>query len=210
MHPTRDCPEWEYENDPRHGNILKGKISAFLVRLRLGGYVAEADIVDTRPIHSEFFSNLTPPFCHYYAGHYRGESYRCLRNYPVGVGNDKRVGYPPYIVESCMHQLEEEIRRGVRALDSSKNAVSLSEHIINSVRLTCSVLNQLFLIHPYANGNGHMGRVTVWMMLSRYGYYPVKLDVARNPGYSQSLMEYRDGNRAPLEALTLSWIQPSN
>ena len=116
MHPT-DCPTWEYKNDPRHAEILKTARSAFLIALRFGAHRAPDHAVDTRGIHHSFFRMLAPPLCPYFAGHYRGERYRCLQQLKVGVHADRRVGYPAMMVAHCMERLGAEIRAALDAFD---------------------------------------------------------------------------------------------
>lgn len=204
-----DCPKnWEYKNDARYQSILKTAYANFLLRIAFGTVEVPKEAVDTRPTHHSFFRELAPPLFPYIAGHYRGENFRCLKNYYVQVKSDRRVGYPPAIVADCMQRLKNDVIAAVDSLDASKGVVPDNIHVLNAVKLTSFILNEFFLIHPYANGNGHIGRTVVWMILSRYGYRPHRLHIDHSPSYAQQLMAYRDGNRQLLEAFLLSCMLP--
>lgn len=189
---------WEYKQDPRHKEILKAATAAFLIRLATKDFSAPADAQDTRNAHKFFFRELAPPLQPYFAGNYRGSTYPGLQNYAVTIRSDRRVGYPPNIVSSCMQKLSQSIGDATRVLDKSLSAISRQNHLLNSLALVAEILNRFFLIHPYANGNGHMGRALIWIILVRYEYFPKHLEVDRSPSYHQALVKYRDGDKSQL------------
>lgn len=210
MHPE-DCPTWEYSEHPRKADILFPAVSNVL--LQIGNRLLDIKpILDTRPIHKQFFENLTPPGFDYFAGNYRGEDYRCLLHYKVGIRSDPRVGFPPENVDEGMFQLSIRIERGLRALD---NAMGNSAEIENGqkvlllVAFACHVFVKFLLIHPYANGNGHIARFIVWLIFRRYGMWPKRWSIEPrppDPPYTDLIKKYRDGEKEPLEAFFLSQV----
>src|SRR5262249_12440588 len=115
IHPP-DCPEFEYAQHtdrttegPRRGSSI---FSGFL----RGALDTLASAADTRIVHGRLFSGLTPPGHPYFAGHYRGEDYPCLRRCPVFVGG--RAGCPPSNVQTAMAELARSITAALGALDA--------------------------------------------------------------------------------------------
>jgi hypothetical protein len=195
MHPA-DCPGWEYESHPNRPS-LKQLISSALIALRDGRLDTFAVASDTRPQHGVFFCSLTPVACGYYAGHYRGENFRCLRFYSVKINSDPRVGAPPSAVEYLMEELTRQIQAGLTALDANV-LLPPKERVRYAITLACSAFVNFLTIHPYANGNGHAGRLIVWSILGRYGLWPLRWTIdprPPDPPYSSLISEYRGGNR---------------
>lgn len=72
-------------------------------------------INDTRPVHQQFFRDLTPPTT--YAENYRGQNILCLKDYQVRTKSDPRVGHHPSLVLSDMATLAVEIEGALRECD---------------------------------------------------------------------------------------------
>src|SRR5262245_28874874 len=85
-HPP-DCPEFEYNNHPDRAVELPGRVADVLLRVRFGRLETRTAASDTRKVHGFLFDRLTPAGHSYFAGHYRGEEFRCLRRYEVRVGS---------------------------------------------------------------------------------------------------------------------------
>src|SRR5690348_10982993 len=102
------CPPWEYDKHPLRPQVAV-RIARILKELRQGARDSVSTAKDTRPAHGIVFQGLTPPGVDYYAGHYRGEPYRCLRTYDVKIDGDPRVGIGASGVESSMVALSHEI-----------------------------------------------------------------------------------------------------
>src|SRR4051812_32700048 len=111
MHP-RDCPDWRYDQHPQRRTILPPRIAGVLRDLANGQLSTAAVPMDSRPVHYYIFRELTPAGFEYFAGHYRGEAFRCLRFSAVGIPSDPRVGVPPQQVNWLMNQLCTEVRIG--------------------------------------------------------------------------------------------------
>jgi hypothetical protein len=206
MHPL-DCPNWEYDGHPQRA-VVRLRIADILSDLASGRTDTLALATDARPQHLRIFSELVPLECNYYAGHYRGEAFHCLRSYLVGVQGDHRVGAPPGAVGFLMAELKSAVRSNVLALDDN---VFLSEKdkLRYIVMLACRVFVHFLTIHPYVNGNGHIGRLVVWSIMGRYGYWPRRWPIdprPANPPYLQLIVRYRNGEREPLEMYMLQML----
>jgi fido (protein-threonine AMPylation protein) len=207
VHPA-DCPEFEYSNHQDRSRTLPRETARVLEDLRRGRIDTMSAASDTRSVHKQLFRALTPAGHDYFAGHYRGEDFRCLRNYRVQVGNppDPRVGWPPHLVLGSMDELDRAIRSALTALDAGHKlpsaVVSPGQKLMHTIQVACRVFEVVNRIHPYANGNGHAARFCVWAILGRYGYWPARWPVdpkPPEPGYTQLLLAYRAGNPELLE-----------
>ena len=209
MHPV-DCPEWEYEHSPNHALVALRCIE-FLKALRSGHVVHKATLLDTRGEHGKIFLGTTPARCNYFAGHYRGEGYRCLEFYGVKVAADPRVGADPRRVVYEMANLSTVIiNPGLAALKAAfecpDSRISPEQKLHYLVVFCCKVLEEFLRIHPYANGNGHTGRLIVWVLLAAHGYWPQRWPLDESPPYSHLLTQYRNRVHQPLEDFVLKCI----
>lgn len=154
------------------------------------------------------FAELAPNGCEYYAGHYRGERFRCLQFCAVGVGSDARVGAEPSAVGFLMQELSSEIRIGLAALDA--NALLTTEQRLRYLVALASHAFVAFLtIHPFVNGNGHAGRLIVWSVFGRYNHWPKNWPVEprpADPSYVPLIVRHRNGDVEPLESYLLQTL----
>lgn len=209
-----DCPAWEYSGHPERQRLLD-EVSRLLTGLVQGTLDTLRTSSDTRGIHRLLFERLAPPDHTYYAGHYRGESFRCLREYEVQVPGDPTVGYPALQVWAAMLLLSRDIEVGVAALDGAHQVplahLPRADRLLFVVALACRVFVQFLRVHPYANGNGHAARFVIWALLGRYGYWPRRWPIEPrppDPPYTSLIEEYRKGNTEPLERFVLTCIDP--
>lgn len=209
MHPA-DCPRWEYQEHP-HRAAVPIRCEAILNRLEKKTLPIDSSLRDSRPLHKEIFENLTPPTCPYFAGHYRGERFKCLRHLEVMVASDPRVGVKPALVAPQLANLLSNIlSSGLKALEDAfkipDETLSLAQKTNYVVKFSCRLLNEFLRIHPYANGNGHIGRLIVWLVLVRFGYWPKEWPLDGHPPYDDLLSRYRDGHEQELEDFVLKTI----
>lgn len=207
MHPD-DCPAFEYDNHPERPQLAR-RIQPILFEIRQGMLVTRDLVADTRPSHALMFERMTPALCPYFAGHYRGERYRCLRFYEAGVHGDARVGAPAFEVGPRMSLLYGRLSSGLDQLDAlhqrPDSDVPPTRKLLTAVEFVADTFVTFLGIHPYANGNGHAARLITVAILGRYGYWPSGFTVEPrpvDPPYTRFIKEFRSGNRAPL----LSWL----
>lgn len=212
MHPP-DCPPWNYRTPANSSRVLTDQLQQLLVRL--GG--ARGDtlgvIADTRRLHRHLFSGLTPTGYDYYAGNYRGSESRCLKHFAVGVQDDRSVGYPPEQVSSAMKRLGDILRSAIAGLDEGfalPNAkISRQTKLHFLVVFVSRMFVHFLTIHPYMDGNGHIARLMVWVVLGRYGYRPKHWPIeprTGDPEYLRTIRAYRSGQPQQLEHYILKCI----
>lgn len=197
MHPP-DCPGWEYDHLPHANQVLTEKTAELLTAIRFYTVAARDDACDSRPIHLDMYRPLAPPMHQYFAGHYRGENYRCLREYEVRVSSDPRVGFPSFVVLDSMRRFADLARNLLDQLDIRQQNDARARLIEQVVVVVAHLLEGFLRIHPYANGNGHMGRLIALLVLARYGVFPKRWTIhprPPHPNYEIGLSEYRNGNR---------------
>lgn len=211
-HPA-DCPEFEYDNHPRRSTALAQRTKEVLVDLRSRRLDSLRVAADSRLVHGSLFQDLTPAGHEYFAGHYRGEDFRCLKYYSVNIPSDPRVGYPPERVRDATSDLARLIVGGVSGLDEAQKLptarLSVRDRVVHTVAFACRVFEHLLRIHPFANGNGHAARFVVWSILGRYGLWPRRWPIEPrppDPPYTALITEYRNGNPEPLERFVLQAI----
>ncbi|HHJ17598.1 MAG TPA: hypothetical protein ENJ80_12955 [Gammaproteobacteria bacterium] len=206
MHP-HDCPGWDYEHHPRHDSILPSLCEALLLSLKNGHVEHLSACSDTRFSHGCLFGRLTPDNYPYFAGHYRGEDFRCLKYYDVRVGMDPRVGVYAAGVIRAANFLSEALETGFKVLEEAwaKPDTHLPRHqkIFYTVAFSTRILVEFLRIHPYANGNGHMGRFIIFMILAKFNLWPKKWPLDESPPYHQLISDYRDGKPDALEQFIL-------
>jgi fido (protein-threonine AMPylation protein) len=211
---TTICPPWEYENVPNYDAFLTARTTATLVRLR--DLSPEEKILiakDTRTVHQQYFSSLTPAGFDYYAGHYRGEDFICLKDSRVGIKNDSLVGHPPDRIATDMANLANDLTDAVAHGDitwaANRLVITPPEKLYRIVQLAVALFVHFLQIHPFLNGNGHMARFFLMTFLSRYGVFLSKFPLhprPQDPPYSECIARYRRGDRRPLEHFVLSCI----
>ena len=212
MHPA-DCPSWEYRDNPESSPQLTRATAGILAALRTGSIDSARTATDTRQSHGQMFRSLTPSNCAYYAGHYRGEQFRCLEYLQVGIPSDRRVGCPPDQVLNQMNALRDLISVSIAGLDaghSLPNAqLNINQKILYCVCVACRIFELFNRIHPYANGNGHAARLCLIAILGRYDYWVKDWSIEPrppDPPYTDLIVKYRNGNKEPLERFILGSI----
>lgn len=165
---------------------------------------------DTRPVHEQMFRGMTDVGDEYFAGHYRGEPFPHLENYNVHIPADNAVGMKAHEVMDCMQKLSQFIF-DLPAQHALRTHEQLPvRKLVTTVGLVCTVMVEFFTVHPYANGNGHVGRYITWALLVKFGHPPRRWEVNHNFGdrsvYSESIKLFRRGDRTPLVRFVMSSI----
>jgi fido (protein-threonine AMPylation protein) len=215
MHPV-DCPRWEYADSPGAKNELALQTKRILADLRNRVSNSQAVACDTRPSHNQMFGKLAPADCNYYAGHYRGESFRCLKHHSVGIPSDPTVGAHPNIVTGRMSSLRDLIMASLAGLDAGNampnSVLDAKKKLSFTICIICRIFICFNVIHPYVNGNGHAARLCLIALLGRYNIWLRDWSIdprPADPPYVWLIVEYRKGNTEPLEKYILSLISPN-
>ncbi|MEW6279187.1 MAG: Fic family protein [Candidatus Eremiobacterota bacterium] len=167
-------------------------------------------LCDTRWVHRHLFSQLiTQGAALDYAGHYRGEALSCLRTYNVQVGRMK--GTPADQVCHSMERLGRLIRKYVGELDASfqrQPGIARGDRLVAVTRVAAWMFATFLKVHPYANGNGHIGRIMLAALMHRYGFPLRSFPIEPGPkedAYYEALIAYqnRPCDPGPLERYLL-------
>lgn len=214
MTGLRECPDnWEYSDHPRKSELY-GRAQRLLLQFRCLQPDQQLEIAkDTRRYHNSYFEGFTPESFEYFAGHYRGEDFRCLDTYRVVIRQDPRVGHPPALVPRNMERLSQDIERAIAKLDlrvpEGGNLLADVNTFLGYARVATAIFVYFLEIHPYANGNGHMARAILLLLFARHEVYPKgwKIDPRpADPPYSNLISMYRNGDRDPLVNFIISHI----
>ncbi|PIG29381.1 Fic/DOC family protein [Janthinobacterium sp. 35] len=199
-------PSWEYEEHP-HGHKVEERCSALLVSMHKDISKFERFGVRTLRGHRYVFRGVTPKDYHYFAGNYRGTRH-ALREYNVVAGGDKRTGFPALVVPFYMETFDALLTEALKKFDDrmAQGLEPLEDFLVVYVSILADFLVWFLGIHPYVNGNGHMSRLLIWALLGKIGAWPVSWSVHARPNYVDAIVEYRNGNKDPLEEFILKSI----
>jgi hypothetical protein len=211
---TTHCPPWEYKDVQGYDGILAQRAMSALIQLRSLSPAQRLTIIkDTRPVHKPYFLGLTPTGFDYYAGHYRGENFICLKDARVQIRDDPSVGHPPDRIADDMAVLANDLMQTIGEGDivwAANNLVlAHAEKLYRVTQLGVAVFVYFLQIHPFINGNGHMARFLLIAFLSWYGVFLSKWPLhprPQDPPYSELIKRYRLGDRRSLEHFVLSCI----
>lgn len=209
------CPAWEYSTINGVDAVLADRARQALIAVR-GKQPAEQELLarETRHAHRVYFDGLTPPGYPHYAGNYRGQQLPCLDTYEVRIAGDANVGHTAATVPMEMDQRFaadiDALFGQLRMVWSANEQIFLPERKLHrSVELATAAFVDFLEVHPYANGNGHMGRLILICILARFGIFLARWPLhprPPDPPYSSYIAQYRLGNKDPLVAFVLSCI----
>ena len=212
--PAPDFQHWDYEHHPRRSMVLRAESARLLLDLIEQRLDAKKLIADTRDAHRRLFSKLTPPNQPNLAGHYRGEDFPYLKNRSVSIPGNPIVGCPPHQIKSELFKFNELAQSAITRIDLLTAAptplISEGEKFMGIIQCTANLSAHFLAIHPYANGNGHVGRLIMVALLGRYGHWPAKLDIEPRPSgsiYNVAIQQYQNGNPVHLEQFLMSSIK---
>lgn len=204
--PTRG---WSYSQFPSD-QLRDQRCKDILVDLACDRIAWLDTSADTRPIHARMFDGMCPDGHEYFAGHYRGEPIGHLSTYDVHIpGPTPLTCYPHSRVLDAMERLRVEVMRLPELMHQADAHSAESDRLVAKVHLACTLLVHFMTVHPYADGNGHMGRYLVWAVLHGFGLHPKRWPLnlrPADPPYSVYLNEFRHGKRAPLVQFVLQHL----
>ncbi|QBH18633.1 hypothetical protein EYC51_03490 [Alcaligenes faecalis] len=202
---------WEYEHHPK-AEIVRTKCYELIHNLSASTDERDCTLIDTRRSHLFVYSDVTPTGHEYFAGNYRGASVGFLRIYDVGVG--KYPGAQAHLVEALMEVFAHEIHRLLDDFNRViiNSAINAEQRLLNYCALLSKIFTKFLVIHPYANGNGHMARLIAWILLQKQGLASDFWSVADRPGtprgvpLDECIVLFREGNLKPLMMYFLKGI----
>jgi hypothetical protein len=209
------CPdEWEYKDHPQYDPIsIQAAAKKWLLTIRneIPGkrYLI---CLDTRPLHKDFFHNLTPDLVPYFAGNYRGQSYFCLEHMMVGIGSDSRVGSHPRHVLREMQVLSLAVEKAIATVlfrFANPATYARPQVIIQMTNVVASAFVRFLTIHPYANGNGHASRFILNALFGTFDFWVIdSFPVHARPfdAYGDMIAEFRNGNAKPFITFLLNCL----
>lgn len=211
MNSSSSFTSWDYEIFQNYQQILIVEIARVISNIRNFPGTVPQLTEDSRPAHRQFFSQLVPLDQSYFAGHYRGENYPLLSNYNVGVDGDPRVGCPAHLVTHIIDSQLVPLIQSVflRLGNQTISSLHPQQRLYLGTHLACIVFEFFLRIHPYANGNGHIGRFIVQAILGYLGYWPINGHWTIEPKprlrdqYTQCIIDFRNGNPVPLISFIL-------
>jgi hypothetical protein len=207
-----DCASWDYEKHPNRSRVGVRALRLQQLMVDYPGHFLRYGL-DTRSGHRFLFFGLAPSACLCLVGEYRGSATcAALTSYGVHVPADPRVGVDPRLVGWQMQQFERDCAAACDAYEDwqsqSGPKAAPEAALLRFVQILCDALERILWIHPYANGNGHAGRLLVFAMLARHGFAPKRWSIDPKMPYSAALSQYRDGNKKPLVSFVLSTLRP--
>lgn len=207
------CPPWDYKLHPNRFTHI-AVVQKQLIDAIHGGVDQLANCCDPRDVHKRLFRALAPDGHPYYAGNYRGsKKYPCLTNATSTIGGHKTSN--PRSVGFEMTHYSNKLRVAVRELDarvtpgagSKEAAQSRAQTVLDAARLAANFFVRLQGIHPFWDGNGHIGRFLVMAILGRYGILMAPgWNIDNRPPYDTLITEYQAGQTRRLEAFILASI----
>lgn len=206
------CPAWQYSSHPRCPELLPVAAAKLLSGIMTGGFPVDKYAPDTRPIHLDLFTGLGPPGHDYYVGNYRGFHKKCLRDYEVTVG-DPLACSKAAKVQTDIVRFGMEVVKAIKdiegAIASAPAALDPAQKTVAIVRIACLAFVRFLTIHPYADGNGHVARSLLWIVLRHFGYIPNKWTIDPRPpfpNYGEMIAMHRRGATSLLEQFVLTCI----
>lgn len=187
---------WDCEDHPNCESVT---VNCKSIELLFSVDESERDsfILDTRFAHKEIFKDTTPKGREYFAGNYRGAPYEFLVDYEVRLYQSE--GYPAANVSDFMDNYSLELEKLLDTYFKKIKEIKIpdSVKVLKYVELLSYFFVKFLAIHPYANGNGHIGRLLVWAFLKKEGLPVSFWSVDDRPGRPliDCIIHFRRGNK---------------
>lgn len=203
-----ECASWDYKRHPGLSTVAR-VCGEFEQKIRNSPDSQLHALTDTSYFHRAMFRDAVPTACDYLAGNYRGSDYACLKHRNVAMG--RRRGAPCEQVASRMASFHTDVRAVLAALDSLHRRLGLHAEFREAlIRYVALVVSQFQDIHPYADGNGHVARLLVWVIMGHFFMVPRSWWLHENPGtdWDERVALHQRGHTAPLEDFLYDSLLP--
>ncbi len=156
---------WRYQDNPNADDIIIQQ-SKYILKSILESPTEESieQIKDTRNIHKTMFNQLVNNDNKVFAGHYRGEDFPDL----IDRIGSRQIEISPSVwikhrfVEPKNVLVElDKLKSIIEYLCNNRNILEKQQYY----SLAVEILIRFFFIHPYVNGNGHMGRIVMTYLM---------------------------------------------
>lgn len=200
---------WEYAANPSWAAEVQRRSLVAIDELGQGKVDVPGFLKNTKTLHKTLFDGLTPPGLPHFAGNYRGTLLTELHDYPIEVPSSTPgappllSGTPPGQVADKMRLFADRVDGALWSTDKSASNGKGQNFRLNACHRAAELVSEFCRIHPYVNGNGHIGRYIVWAFLSRYGILPVRWTVdprptLHHPTYDYDVWRHQNGQPFPL------------
>ncbi|MFL9979727.1 Fic family protein [Paraburkholderia graminis] len=162
-------------------------------------------------MHYRLFNGLMKRGCEAFAGNYRGSA-GCLANYVVVITDGKTAIQTAASadVSASMATLSAEIAEDFDALAGAGGAAGLQtmNDVVGWLDIAMERMVSFLGIHPYADGNGHIGRFMMFCYLSAAGIWPNNWPLDDRPPhpYDEAIAAFRNGYVDGLRDVMLQYI----
>lgn len=202
-----ECANWDYKKQPTVATVA-ATCNEFIQKLHAAPDSQVSALRDTRPFHLALFKAAVPPACKYLAGNYRGSDHSCLKHRNVGMGG--RAGAPCGEVDRLMINFHAGARLSLGVLEAQlgRKPARSPDTYATLMRYIAETVSTFQDIHPYADGNGHIGRLFVWVVLGHFNLLPEKWWLHENPGldWDTAVREHQTGDPERLQSFLLHTI----
>lgn len=202
-----NCDDWTYDTHPKRAELTHrcGRLEdAFLHRISKFDRAKH----DTRIGHAFLFRLMVPAACSCIAGTFRGDpSCPAILGCYVGTG-DEKVGAPPRAVAEQMRQFDVQCASLVQIHAKYLRERNPKPHValLKFTERLATILERFLTIHPFKDGNGHTGRLLIYLMMVRAGYAPKHWSIDAKQPYGDALSAHRRGKPGALQKFLLEAI----
>lgn len=198
----KSTTNWDYEDHPeRHRVARRCKRLERLIQKRPKRF--DRYSYSTRAGHRFMFHGMTPPSHSEFAGTYRGTAGTALEEYRIFFGGME--GFEPRFVAIAMGSFEQQCH-DLTTVFASETSQPQAVRLLRLAEMLCILMEQFFRIHPFANGNGHAGRLMVMVLMVRQGFNPLQWRIDKSLQYHQAIHDYRRGKKKDLIKLMIKAI----
>lgn len=199
-----ECVKWDHKKHLAAATVAT-ICDEFIQKLRAAPDSQVSALRDTKPFHHAFFKQAVPQACPYLAGNFRGSDHSCLKHRNVSMAD--RTGAKCADVDRLMFDFHAATRVALSVLETrlGRKPVPTPEMLVALVTYIAETVSSFQDIHPYADGNGHIGRLLVWVISGHFGLLPLNWWLHENPGseWNAAVHDHQCGDPLPLQAFLI-------